>query len=73
MPLYEYVCQDCGARFEALRSMNDADEVITCKKCLGTNTNRALSVFFASSDGRSISSSSACDSCAGGSCSSCGH
>lgn len=73
MPLYEYVCQECGARFEALRSMNDADAAISCKNCLGKHTKRAISVFYASSDGRSVTSTSGCDSCAGGSCSSCSH
>jgi len=73
MPLYEYVCQDCGVRFEVLRSMKDADAAIPCKNCFGRNTKRALSVFYASSEGRSVTSSGGCDSCSGGSCSSCGH
>lgn len=73
MPLYEYRCQDCGVRFESLRSMKDADAAITCKNCLGKNTRRVLSVFNASSGGRSLTTDSGCGSCAGGSCSSCGH
>lgn len=73
MPLYEYTCQDCGAHFDALRPMQDADNVITCKKCLGTNTRRTLSVFFASSGGKPVTSGNGCGSCAGGSCSTCGY
>jgi putative FmdB family regulatory protein len=75
MPLYEYVCKDCGHHFDALRSMKDADTLILCKSCHGENTNRALSVFFSSSEGRSIAGSggSGCGGCSGGSCSSCGH
>lgn len=73
MPLYEYNCKDCGFHFDALRSMKDADKPILCKHCHGENTVRALSVFFASSEGRTIAGSgSGCDSCSGGSCSGCG-
>jgi len=73
MPIYEYVCKDCGVRFEALRAMKDADVPISCKKCYGSNTKRALSLFNATSGGQSVTASSGCGSCAGGSCSSCGH
>jgi putative FmdB family regulatory protein len=74
MPLYEYVCKDCGNHFDVLRSMKDADTPIQCRNCHGDQTKRALSVFFASSEGRSVaSSSSGCGGCSGGSCSSCNH
>ncbi|TDA64787.1 MAG: zinc ribbon domain-containing protein [Chloroflexi bacterium] len=73
MPIYEYVCQECGTRFEALRPMKDADVAITCKKCHGSNTQRALSLFNATSGGQTLAASGGCGNCAGGSCSSCGH
>lgn len=74
MPIYEYICEDCGSKFDALRPMKDADSPIACKKCNGTRTRRSLSVFFASSDGRSVThNDGGCGSCNGGSCSSCGH
>lgn len=73
MPLYEYVCQDCGHHFDALRSMKDADKTISCRECHSEQTKRALSVFFASSEGRSVTASAGgCGGCSGGSCSSCG-
>jgi len=73
MPIYEYLCSDCGVKFDVLRSMKDADAPIACKNCQGTNTKRALSVFFASSEGRSLTSDqSNCSSCSGGNCSTCG-
>ena len=73
MPIYEYVCKDCGYEFESIRSMKDADSPIHCKNCLGDRTSRAISVFYAKSDGRSITASSGgCGNCGGGSCSSCG-
>ena len=75
MPLYEYVCKDCGHHFDALRSMKDSDKPIACKSCHSEHTNRALSVFFASSEGRSVSGAGGggCAGCGGGSCSSCNH
>ncbi len=73
MPLYEYVCKDCGNHFDALRSMKDADKPIACRACQSEHTSRALSVFYASSEGRSVASSGGgCGGCSGGSCSSCG-
>jgi putative FmdB family regulatory protein len=76
MPTYEYNCQDCGAHFEALRSMKDSDSPIACKECSSTNTKRKLSVCYVSgtSDrGGSHAGQSGCGGCQGGSCSSCGH
>jgi len=34
MPLYEYHCQQCGYRFEALQRFSD-DPLTTCEKCGG--------------------------------------
>lgn len=74
MPIYEYKCLDCDVKFDAIRLMKDADEPIACQACQGTNTKRTISVFFAQSGGRVIASenSTACSSCAGRSCASCG-
>lgn len=74
MPLYEYVCKDCGQHFDALRSIKDADSPIQCRNCHGENITRAVSVFYAASEGRSVTSSGGCGcgGCSGGSCSSCG-
>jgi putative FmdB family regulatory protein len=76
MPIYEYTCLDCGARFDALRSMSDADKPIECKQCRQEHTTRCLSVFFANSGGRVVagsSSASGCAGCAATSCAGCGH
>lgn len=75
MPLYEYICQDCNTRFDALRAIKDADAPIECEKCQSDNTSRALSVFFAHSERRVVtqSSSAGCAGCAGGSCATCGN
>lgn len=75
MPIYEYVCKDCGAFFEALRPMQDADRPIACKNCQGTHITRKMSLFAAQSGGKAIAgtSSDSCGGCSGGSCGSCGH
>jgi len=76
MPLYEFYCRDCEAKFEALRPMSEADEPVPCPSCHGLNTTRLLSLFAARSKGeggeaRSLSSG-ACSSCTASSCSTCG-
>ncbi|MDD2694651.1 MAG: zinc ribbon domain-containing protein [Anaerolineales bacterium] len=75
MPIYEYICMDCKQKFDALRSMKDADAPIRCNHCQGEHTSRVLSVFFAQSDGKALAGASngGCASCSGGSCASCGH
>ena len=75
MPLYEYICIDCGARFDMLRPIKDADKTIPCTRCSSEHTARQLSVFYAQSGGHSVAGSNGggCAGCAGGSCASCGH
>jgi putative FmdB family regulatory protein len=73
MPLYEYICNDCRTKFDALRSISNADAPIACQDCQGENTSRMLSLFFAHSDGRTITQSApACTSCSTHACSTCG-
>jgi len=71
MPLYEYVCDECGYRFDMLRSMKEADEPVACQECNSLLTHRVVSSFFAQSDNRSLVKSNSCGSCRGGSCASC--
>ncbi len=78
MPIYEYKCADCGAKFDALRRMSQADSPIACVQCQGMNTSRLISLFAARSRGnggemRSVGGSSGCASCAATSCATCGH
>ncbi len=74
MPIYEYKCDQCGTRFESLRSMKDADARIECKQCFSLDTHRVISACYSKTESvRSNSSSSGCSGCSGGSCASCGH
>ncbi|MBI4233998.1 MAG: zinc ribbon domain-containing protein [Chloroflexi bacterium] len=78
MPLYEYVCTGCRARFERLRPMSQVQEAATCFDC-GAKAQRIVSVFAAFSSGASgeaqpiAGAGGGCAGCAGGSCAACGH
>jgi putative FmdB family regulatory protein len=78
MPIYEYQCGDCGVKFDALRSMSQADAPIACEGCSGNNTKRKVSAAFAHSSGGNGSrivagGGSGCGSCSARSCSTCSH
>jgi len=54
MPMYEYVCEDCGVAYEVRRSMKDEPE-LKCGQCGSTNVHRVFSVPIVHSKGnRSI-------------------
>jgi putative FmdB family regulatory protein len=71
MPLYEYHCSACQAKFELLVSHKHADEVV-CTKCHSEKVRRLLSVFSKTrgSDGSfdDASSSDGGCGCNGGAC-----
>ncbi|MGC8837370.1 MAG: FmdB family zinc ribbon protein [Anaerolineae bacterium] len=76
MPIYEYRCDQCGAEFQELRPMAQADAPIRCPKCGGEETHRKLSLFAAcsrSSSGETVSvgGSSGCSTCKATSCAGC--
>jgi len=78
MPIYEYVCDDCGAEYERL--VMKQGTAITCPKCASEKNTLKLSVFAAHGNGSKASagsSSSSTDSgsmpgagggCCGGGC-----
>jgi putative FmdB family regulatory protein len=75
MPVYEYICHDCDARFEKLRPVSQSGEAASCPRC-EHNAERVLSVFssFTTNDsGMSapISGGSACGGCSSGNCAGC--
>jgi len=47
MPLFEYYCADCRAKFELLTPFKQADTNIACQKCQSPRVRRLLSVFAA--------------------------
>jgi putative FmdB family regulatory protein len=69
MPIYEYVCDDCGERYERI-VMNQSTKV-ACPKCASPKHTVQLSVFAAPANGSKISSNSGPGSgggCCGGAC-----
>jgi putative FmdB family regulatory protein len=79
MPVYEYYCDHCEKRFEALRPMSQSTAPMACPRCATPDARRLLSVCAAvsrdSGGSRLITSSgpSGCGSCSGGSCATCGN
>jgi len=69
MPIYEYHCKSCEAKFEKLRPMSAADQAIKCPNCNSPKTARTLSVFAVAAEG---GSKSAAASDAGPMCGRCG-
>ena len=49
MPIFEYVCKDCGTEFDDLVSISNRDNPQQCPSCGSTNSERKISVFCASS------------------------
>ena len=72
MPIYEYICDDCGEHYE--RIVMNGNTKITCPKCASAKNKIQLSVFAAPANaGKSSSGSSSGPSggggcCGGGSC-----
>lgn len=75
MPIYEYTCRNCDAKFEQLaRSMTATEVKVKCPECGSPKTARALSVFAVGAESASTKSSGSsapsCGRCGGapGSC-----
>ncbi len=70
MPIYEYLCNECDARFE--RIVINKQQEIACPKCASKKATLQLSVFATSSNGNSAKSSTSSSggggSCCGGGC-----
>jgi putative FmdB family regulatory protein len=61
MPIYEYACRGCGAKFEQLVRSMSGREKFDCPKCGSKQTARALSVFAVGAEGAKPSSSAPSD------------
>ena len=72
MPIFEYICDDCGTKFEKLVRRNQ--DSVSCPSCGESHLKTALSTFAAhSSNGKTQASNgksqaSQFPSCAGGMC-----
>ena len=43
MPLYEYICKNCGNRIERMRRMSERADAPDCDQCGSEDTTLALS------------------------------
>ena len=68
MPIYSYVCSDCGEEFDLLVGVGSGKEELKCKKCDGKNIKKVFATFSTRNSGDSTSSSSG-SSCPTGTCS----
>ena len=61
MPIYTYVCKDCGEKFDLLIGVTSEKTELKCKKCKNRNIDRVLSSFsVGNSDNKSSSSGPSC-------------
>jgi putative FmdB family regulatory protein len=66
MPIYEYICDDCGERYE--RIVMSQKQAIACPKCESSKHTIQLSVFAAPANGGKSSSGSSSGPSSGGGC-----
>ena len=66
MPIYEYICNDCGARYEQIVLSKTAK--ISCPKCASAKHTLQLSVFSAPAKNGSSDSAASGESMPAGAC-----
>ena len=60
MPIYTYICNDCGERFDLLIGVTSQKPEFKCEKCKSENIKRLLSTFSVGGSNDKTSSSSSC-------------
>lgn len=66
MPIYEFKCNQCNAKFEQLCRL-DWQGTVSCPACGGKDLAKGLSAFCSPGSGGGKN----CGGCAGGNCASC--
>jgi len=69
MPIYTYICKDCGEKFDLLIGITSEETELKCKKCGGKNIEKILSSFSVGASGRGSDYSG--PSCSTGTCPTC--
>jgi putative FmdB family regulatory protein len=67
MPIFEYLCEDCGNKFEKLVRRPGADEVL-CPSCGQSHLEQQFSTFAAQSPRNAFTSGSGAGQCPSGMC-----
>ena len=65
MPVFTYICKDCGKKFDLLIGVTAEKAELKCQKCGSKNIEKALASF---GIGSSSSGSSSAPSCPTGTC-----
>lgn len=61
MPIYTYICKDCGERFELLIGVISEKTELKCQKCKSKNIEKVFSSFsIGTTRGKTGSSGSSC-------------
>jgi putative FmdB family regulatory protein len=62
MPIYEYICEDCGERYDKFVRSSLAKVELKCPKCESPHAKKAISVFgtLGSNQSSAVSSAAAC-------------
>ncbi|MGH9432459.1 MAG: FmdB family zinc ribbon protein [Terriglobia bacterium] len=61
MPIFEYQCRDCGARFEQLVPSHKVENAeVACRQCESARVDRLLSVFMVSGGSRAVTEPGPC-------------
>jgi len=68
MPIYEYRCDKCGAKFEVRQAMGEDSSKLNCPECNAPRPKRLLSSFFSPGSGESGSSGISYPTCNTGTC-----
>ncbi|MBM3325954.1 MAG: zinc ribbon domain-containing protein [Calditrichaeota bacterium] len=75
MPIYDFICRNCGKQFEQLTPYNWQSAGVTCPLCGSVELDKAVSLVGAFQSGGKIQSLSgsaaACSHCSTGTCSTC--
>jgi len=66
MPLYEYICGQCGAAFEQWVRSASSKEAIVCPQCQSVEVSKQFSTFGVKGSASAGSSVSSGDNCATG-------
>ncbi len=72
MPLYDFRCEECGARFERRLSFSQSDTAVACPTCASQQTRRLLSAVAVLGVGSSAGAAEGGGCGCGGACS-CHH
>ena len=68
MPIYTYVCEKCGSKFDLLVGMTSEKTELKCKKCGSSDIKKLLASFSVGKGGKNVSSGPSCSS---GTCPTC--